>query len=229
MGRLARGIGWMIVTIAMTATAGAAPSAVERCAAGAQSGDVKACLEAVEQHPDDLTVRRNLALSLLFIGNYEEAINLYRSIVMVRPDDAGAQYDLASALGFIRMYDDAVEPIEAAIRLRPDHAESYRFAAIVYTNLGRKTDAARATIKSAEMGEITSMYDLVQLYRDGSGVDADPQRALFWARRAADAGHIGAMALMIRIYLEGLYGEAPDESKARDWAALERRARLGER
>lgn len=229
MGRLARGVGWMIATFAMTATAGAAPSAVERCAANARTGDVKACLEAAEQLPDDLAVRRNLALSLLFIGNYEEAINLYRSIVMVRPDDAGAQYDLASALGFIRMYDDAVEPIEAAIRLRPDHVESYRFAAIIYMNLGRKTDAARATIKSAELGEITSMYDLVQFYRDGNGVEVDPKRALFWARRAADAGHIGAMALMIRVYLEGLYGEAPDETKARDWAARERRARLGER
>lgn len=229
MGRLARGAGWMIVTITMTATAGAAPSATERCATNARSGDVAACREAAAQRPDDLAAKRNLALALLIAGDYEESINLYRSVTLVRPDDAGAQYDLASALGFIRMYDDAVEPIEAAIRLRPDHVESYRFAAIVYMNLGRKTDAARATIKSAELGEITSMYDLVQFYRDGAGVEVDPKRALFWARRAADAGHVGAMALMTRVYLEGLYGEAPDEAKARDWAARERHARLGER
>ena len=38
-----------------------------------------------------------------------------------------------------------------------------------------------------------------------------------------------AMALMIRVYLEGLYGEAPDEGKAAQWAARERHARLGER
>jgi len=229
MGRLARGVGWAIATFAMTLAAWAAPSAVERCAASARSGDVAACREAAALQPDDLAVRRHLALSLLIAGDYEESINLYRSVTLVRPDDAGAQYDLASALGFIRMYDDAVEPIEAAIRLRPDHVESYRFAAIVYMNLGRKTDAARATIKSAELGEITSMYDLVQFYRDGSGVEVDPKRALFWARRAADAGHVGAMALMTRVYLEGLYGEAPDEATARDWAARERRARLGER
>lgn len=229
MGRLARGVGWTIATFAMTATAGAASSAVERCAENARSGDIAACREAAVQRPDDLAVKRNLALALLIAGDYEESINLYRSITLIRPDDAGAQYDLASALGFIRMYDDAVEPIEAAIRLRPDHVESYRFAAIVYMNLGRKTDAARATIKSAELGETTSMYDLVQFYREGSGVEVDLKRALFWARRAADAGHIGAMALMTRVYLDGLYGEAPDETKVRDWAARERRARLGER
>ena len=229
MNRLARGVGWAFLACGIATAAWAASSAVERCAANARSGDVKSCLDAAEQRPDDLAVRRNLALSLLFIGNYEEAINLYRSIVMARPGDAGAQYDLASALGFIRMYADAVEPIEAAIRLRPDRVEAYRFAAIVYMNLDRKSDAAKATIKSAELGEITSMYDLVQFYRDGVGVDVDPKKALFWARRAADAGHIGAMALMIRDYLEGLYGEAPDEGKAAQWAARERHARLGER
>lgn len=229
MNRLARGVGWAVAALATPVAAWAASPAVERCAAYAQTGDVAACREAAAQRPGDLAVRRNLALSLLIAGDYEESINLYRSVALARPDDAGAQYDLASALGFIRMYAEAVEPVEAAIRLRPDHVESYRFAAIVYTILGRKADAARVTIRSAELGEITSMYDLVQFYQDGVGVEVDPGKALSWARRAADAGHVGAMALMTRVYLEGLYGEAPDETKAALWAARERHARLGER
>jgi TPR repeat protein len=198
-----------------------------RCAAGAKRGDVAACQRAAEENPADVAVRRNLARSLIAVGNFEESINVYRGLARAHPEDAEAHYDLAGTLGFVRLYAEAIPEIEDAIRLRPDHEPYYRLAALLYAHMGRMEESARATLKSAEMGEVTSMYDLVQYYRDGVGVVRDPARALAWARRAAEAGHVAAMRLMARVYAEGLFGQKPDEKQATAWAARERASRIG--
>jgi TPR repeat protein len=39
-----------------------------------------------------------------------------------------------------------------------------------------------------------------------------------WFRRAAEAGHFGAMAQLAKIYGEGLYGVKPDPAQAAEWA-----------
>lgn len=214
---------WLTVPLP-TAAQDSADSAA-RCAAGAKRGDVAACQRAAQENPADKAVRHNLARSLIAVGNFEESINVYRGLAREHPEDAEAHYDLAGTLGFIRLYAEAIPAIEDAIRLRPDHEPYHRLAALLYAHVGRLADAARATLTSAEMGEITSMYDLVRYYRDGVGVARDPARALAWARRAAEAGHVAAMGLMARVYAEGLFGERPDEKQAADWAARARAAR----
>ncbi len=217
---------WLAIPLPAAAQDSAESAA--RCAAGAKRGDVAACQRAAEENPADKTVRRNLARSLIAVGNFEESINVYRGLALEHPEDAEAHYDLAGMLGFVRLYAEAIPAIEGAIRLRPDHEPYHRLAAILYAQTGRLADAARATLKSAERGEITSMYDLVQYYRDGIGVARDPARALAWAKRAAEAGHVAAMGLMARVYAEGLFGQTPDERQAADWAARARASRLHE-
>lgn len=233
MNRLAAIIGFAILaSLCAPAVAGAgdAPSApaeaARLCAGNADNGAVAACQEAARQNPGDVAVQRDLAKSFIAIGDFDSAIDVYRAIAAARPDDARAQADLAGALGFVRRYAEAVEPMEAVMRLRPDDVGNYRVAAVVYAQLGRAADAFRATRKAAELGDAIAMFDLSSFYRDGFGVAADAHQALAWAERAADHGHIGALDLMVRIYLEGLMGEAVDEEKAKAWAWKLRSARL---
>ncbi len=196
-----------------------------RCAEGAPAAEPAACQQAVADDPDDMDSLNNLAQSLLYHRRYDEAIVAYRTIVARRPDDVAAHFDLASALGFLRRYGEAVAPIEATIRLKPDHIGAYRLAQIIYVQMRRLTDAYNATLRAAELGDPSSMYDLVWHYEDGIGIAADKGKALDWAEQAAERGHIGAMDLMVEVYLEGLYGAAPDDAKAEEWATRARRAR----
>jgi TPR repeat protein len=116
--------------------------------------------------------------------------------------------------------------MEAVMQLTPDDVTAYRAAAVVYLQLGRADDAVRVTRKAAEIGDAIAMFDLYGFYRDGVGVSVNQTQAQAWAERAAEKGHLGALDLMVRVYLEGLMGEKIDEEKAKAWAWKFRNARL---
>lgn len=205
----------------------AASHAAARCAAEAENGAVAACEKAARENPGDVKVQRDLARSFIAIGDFDSAVDVYQRIAAARPDDARAHHDLGGTLGFVRRYAEAIEPMEAVMRLKPRDVAAYKAAAVVYTQLGRVGDAVRVTRKAADLGDAIAMFDLSRFYRDGTGVSVDSRQALAWAQRAAEQGHLGALDLMVRVYLEGLMGEAVDEQKAKAWAWKYRRARLG--
>lgn len=165
------------------------------------------------------------ALALLRNQDYDRAIEVYRRIARAQPDNARAQYDLAAALGFLRRYPEAVEPIEAAIRLAPDLVLAHQAASIIYANNRDPARAFEASLRAAELGEITAMFELVWMYRDGRGVDPSDAKALAWARRAAENGHVGAMDLLVDTYLNGGFGVTSDLERAGHWAKTAWRAR----
>ena len=68
------------------------------------------------------------------------------------------------------------------------------------------------------------MYLLAGKYRDGSYQDLRKSREL--VHRAADLGHVGAIAELGSMYALGLDGISVDETKGRDF--LERAAKSGE-
>lgn len=227
-------IGFPLLTLLwQPAFAGSSESAVAPsdaavlCARNAENGGIVACREAARKNPGNLAVQRDLAKSLIAVGDFDSAVEVYQSIAAAHPDDTRAQADLGGALGFVRRYVEAVGPMEAVMRLTPDDVTAYRAAAVVYLHLGRALDAVRVTLKAAELGDAVAMFDLSGFYRDGVGVAADARQALAWAERAADNGHLGALDLMVRVHLEGLMGEAVDEDKAKAWAWKFRNARLG--
>lgn len=214
--------------LVLAAPALAVTPAARQCAAAAADGAVEVCRRAVEENPKDIAVLRNLARSLVSIGDFEAAIDVQRTIVSLRPLDAGAHYDLAGTLGFIRRYAEAATPIETAIRLAPGAIPAHQAAAVIYLNAGHPADAVAHTLKAAELGDARSMYDMFRYRRDGTGTEADPGQAFAWLERAAGSGHVKAMVLMADVYLEGLHGQAEDIPKAKDWARRARAARLGE-
>lgn len=171
-----------------------------------------------EISPGDLEAMRALAFGLLWAEDYEGSIELYREIARHAPDDPKSHYDLAGTLSFLRLYEEAVEPIETAIRLDPDNLRAQEMAALIYLSLRRYEEAFAATLKSAELGESTAMYSLVNMYEKGLGVTADQDLAVYWAVRAAEHGHLGAMAIMEEAYRTGRFGRPVDPRLADQWA-----------
>jgi len=210
-----------------TGAAVAAPDdAAAQCARSAEIGDIVACQQAARENPGNVAIQRDLAKSLIAVGDFDAAVEIYQKIAAARPDDARAQADLGGALGFVRRYAEAVAPMEAVMRLSPDDIAAYRAAAVVYLQVGRAADAVRAMRAAAERGDAIAMFDMYAFYSDGVGVAADKRQALAWAERAAENGHLGALDLMVRVHLEGLMGQPVNEDEAKAWAWKFRNARL---
>ena len=175
-------------------------------------------VEGAEIPTRDLEAMRALAFRLMWLEDYERSIEVYREIVRQTPNDPKSHYDLAGTLSFLRLYEEAVEPAETAIRLDPDNVRTQEMAAMIFLNLRRYEKAFAATLKCAELGEATAMYTLVNLYEKGLGVTADQDQAVYWAERAAEQGHLGAMAIMEEAYRTGRLGRPIDPRLADKWA-----------
>lgn len=64
-----------------------------------------------------------------------------------------------------------------------------------------------------------AMARLSDAYRRGSGVPLDPQLALYWAKKASESGHIGAMNDLGQMYETGFAGPIDAEAAVR-WYRL---------
>jgi TPR repeat protein len=211
----------------LTASAAAAETLAERCAAAAAFGDVRTCAAAVAETPSDAVLRRFYAQSLAKAANYDASIGQYREVTRLAPNDGRAFYEYAWMLAFVRRYAEAVAPIEEAMRLRPDHVESFRAAAIIYHLIKRPADEYRVALAGAKLGDSIAMFDAYECYAAGRGTAKDEAQAYYWLERAAEAGHVTAMDRLAEIHLNGGLGRAPDERKAEAWATKARVARAG--
>ncbi|MEQ8228719.1 MAG: tetratricopeptide repeat protein [Rhodospirillales bacterium] len=203
-------LGSAFPTLAMTPT--------ERCAAAAPAGKVDMCHKALAQQPDDIGILRNLARAQIEAADFDGAVDTYERVTSLRPNDPQAHEDLAGTLGFIRQYERAAREMERVLDLRTPRPADYRVLAIMYSYLNNPGLAAQMTLRAADMGDPIAMFDLREYYRDGFGVRKDLATAVAWTERAAETGHLGAMALLVDIYLNGLYGQAVDEDRAVRWA-----------
>ena len=189
----------------------------ERCAA-APAVNEHSCRKASAQHPDDIDILRNLARAQIEAADFDGAVDTYERVISLHPNDPQAHEDLAGTLGFIRQYERAAREMERVLELRTPRSADYRVLAIMYSYLNNPGLAAQMTQLAADMGDPIAMFDLREYYRDGFGVGKDLDAAVAWTERAAETGHLGAMALLIDVYLNGLYGQAVDEDRAVRWA-----------
>lgn len=219
--------GVIALCLALWATEAAADpmrSAVDECIDRADEGIVEICGRATEQRPKDPAVLRGYARSLIAIGSFDAAVRVQQRILDLRPDDWSANYDLAGTLGFVRRYSEALPPMLHAVQLRPDHIPGHQAAAVIYEILGLHKEAVAETRRAADLGSVLAMFDMVRYYETGLGVPADTATAFRWLKRAAENGHVYAMRRMIDVYLEGGYGQAPDDAEAEAWASRHRAA-----
>jgi len=154
-----------------------------------------------------ITQMRTLAKQLMHDGEYGEAINTYQAIADAAFDDARAHYDLAAAMTFIQMYIDAQAPLARARQLQPAQPRYHALAALLHMQLGQDQGAFEASLLGAKLGDSRAMFVLVGMYMGGRGVTRDADLARSWLVRAAEAGHLGALDMLVRLHRDGTTGE----------------------
>lgn len=198
------------------------------CARQARSGGYAICARAVAQAPTDAQLRRHYAISLSHAGGYDRAIEQFRRITELTPNDPVAHFEYGWMLAFVRRYADAAAPLERAIDLKPDYRRALMIAAIVHAQLGRPDRQLRVSLAAARLGDPVAMFDSYELFHFGKGTTRNEAAAFLWLRRAAVAGHVGAMDRLVRVYLDGTMGQAQDLKAAARWATRARAARTGD-
>lgn len=190
----------------------------QSCLTGRGQDKVLACTKATESMPKDLVLRRALARALMDVGDGIGGTGEYGAIAKDRPDDPRAWFDYGTALATDYRFGEAAVAIERALKLDPNHHEAHKVVILAYERAGRHEEAYTINLRLAGMGDAIGMYDVAESLLEGRGVKADPPASVPWFRRAAEAGHFGAMAKLAKIYGEGLYGQARDPAQAAQWA-----------
>ena len=89
--------------------------------------------------PTDLM---NRGTELFQQGNYQEAANVYATVVQQTPDDESAHFNLASALAKLGKTAEAKAAYLEALRLFPDYAEAHINLGNLFVSLGMLDDAS---------------------------------------------------------------------------------------
>lgn len=197
----------------------------EQCARDAIEGEPAACLQAIEENPNDLESRRYIVGAYTARGDNLKMLEAYRGIIAQTPDDALAHFEYGAALGSLRLYQEAVDALNEAICLNPEFIDAHLVLSIAFQKLGKFEDALTVVERAAVLGGITAMFELAEAYAYGVGTPRDEPAALEWLERAAEFGHIGAMDRLIDIYVNGELGVDPDPDKAERWYFRARAAR----
>ena len=190
----------------------------QACLGGRGYEKVRACNEALKTAPKDLALRRALARASMDVGDGIGGTGEYGAIAQERPDDPQAWFDYGTALATDYRFNEAAVAIERALTLDPNHRDANKIAVLTYERAGRHAEAYASSLRLAGMGDAIGMYDVAESLLEGHGVKSDPPASVPWFRRAAEAGHFGAMAKLAKIYAEGLYGEKRDPALAAEWA-----------
>ena len=93
------------------------------------------------------------------------------------------------------------------------HIDAINQLISIYTNNGDKqnvkrwkTEKSYAQIKLAQAGNVAAMYEAYRLYVGGKGgVFRSIPKAIYWLKKASDAGHIQAIETLAMMYINGKY------------------------
>ncbi len=126
----------------------AAIEAAYRCLATTKGEGVEACRSALALGPAFWraeVLRQALAVKLVDLLRFEEAVAVYRESALALPTDAGAQLRFGSALLYFAADAAAAEaPLREALRLDPNSAAGQATLAMALISLGRLPEARAA-------------------------------------------------------------------------------------
>ncbi len=91
---------------------------------------------ALAMAPDALETRRARAYLLEATGNYEEAIQFYRSAIEVNPNLSVLRMELGRNLRFLSVYEEAIKEFTLANTLNPPDPEPDLFISRTYATVG---------------------------------------------------------------------------------------------
>lgn len=95
---------------------------------------------------------------------------------------------------------------------------------VMATDITAAGDSVDLIINAAESGDAESQYFLAKLYGTGAGdLEKDKGKALYWLKKASDAGNLDAQCEVAVYSLHGKEGHPADKAKA--YAMLQENAR----
>lgn len=93
--------------------------------------------------PTDAKLEYNHGIDCYKLGQYDEAVALFRTAIRLYPDYIDAYYNLGSLLEYLKQYDEALAIFEQIIVRNPKEYEALYKAAKLSAQLGDRTNAAR--------------------------------------------------------------------------------------
>eukprot|EP00729_Bicosta_minor_P020795 gene20795-biopygen13417 len=166
------------------------------------------------EHPQTLTTKENISITLCRQGKHAEALPLaresYRGYTKVYSSKHPRTLDAASRLGSVLMKLGEYAESEAILRatlvlqrevLGPEHQETNQTAENLQTlTLISNGNATVQTFywfrKAAEAGNAAAQFNLGHMYRNGQGVEQDFSKALKWLQLAAAQGVEEALKIL---------------------------------
>ncbi len=86
---------------------------------------------------------------------------------------------------------------------------------VTVSNVAVAGDSVDLIINAAKSGDAESQYFLAKLYETGAGdLEKDSTKALYWLKKAGEAGNLDALCDIAKHYLEGTDGYPKDFEKA---------------
>lgn len=163
----------------------------------------------------------NLGLMLLvdIPGREAEGVEWLKKAAEQKYPDAwnflGICYEIGK--GTARDWPEAVHCYGKAIFLGNQDAV-FNAASLMNSKLsGHETNVAAFFRRASEAGNPAAMAVFSAICWKGRGVAKDPDQALQWARKAAEARHPGGYYLLGRFYEEGGGSLKPDRAEAAKW------------
>jgi protein O-mannosyl-transferase len=93
------------------------------------------------QNPSCWVAHNNLALPLMDVGRFQEAIDHYRQALLLKPDFAQAHNNLGNALIQTGHPEEAIEHYQQALRLKPESSEAHNNLGNVLLQTGHPEEA----------------------------------------------------------------------------------------
>jgi tetratricopeptide (TPR) repeat protein len=100
--------------------------------------------EANQQEPASAEHYYKDGLSRYESGQYQQAIEAYKTAVRLKPDYPDASYNLGMAYSSLGQFKEAIEAYKTAIRIKPDHESAYYNLGHAYSNLKKYDDSIKA-------------------------------------------------------------------------------------
>lgn len=77
-------------------------------------------MKALDLDPTSSAVRRALALHLVYLGRFDEALEALLKVLVMEPDSPIANYTYGRALVLARQYEEAVAQLRHTLDLDPE-------------------------------------------------------------------------------------------------------------
>ena len=145
-------------------------------------------------------------------GKDKKAVECYQKAIDLGYDDA--------ILALADLYEKQGEE-EAMIRLlvKAGNQENLKAIEKLQTYYDERMDdvkEAKWTEKGALCGDSSAMWQIGSFYKNGFGVEENPEKSFYWFQKSAMAGHSDGMWFLGDCYRDG-YGTEQDIEKAIQW------------